>query len=252
MTVSGDLPPLAVRGWAIRSLVRCIGRSLRLLARREVCQPTDRLGELLRFDDGSHSHVYRETTLTNTPTDQPVVLVVAFRLRGVRVEATPYSAQSLLNTPLFIGFPGFRSKLWLTHDDQGRYRGFYQWDGAARGPCVCPGPVVGAGDGEPTGRRFATSSCRVSAGTSCSPTPPSWTRCRAMKREVVAARLGRETRWLIRSSWSALPARPVSRSALKAARSRRRLRSLAPQSESIRPSRALTSTPPRAASAGWA
>ena len=29
-----------------------------------------------------------------------------------------------------MGFPGFVSKLWLAHDERGRYRGIYQWDGA--------------------------------------------------------------------------------------------------------------------------
>ena len=39
-----------------------------------------------------------------------------------------FRAESLLNTPLFVGFPGFVSKLWLTHDERGRYRGVYEWD----------------------------------------------------------------------------------------------------------------------------
>jgi len=38
----------------------------------------------------------------------------------------------LLNTPLFAGFPGFCSKLWLAADERGRYRGFYEWDDAGR------------------------------------------------------------------------------------------------------------------------
>jgi hypothetical protein len=29
-----------------------------------------------------------------------------------------FRAESLLNTPLFVGFPGFVSKLWLAHDEQ--------------------------------------------------------------------------------------------------------------------------------------
>ncbi len=40
--------------------------------------------------------------------------------------------ESILNTPLFVGFPGFVSKLWLAHDDRGRYRGLYEWDGTER------------------------------------------------------------------------------------------------------------------------
>src|SRR5690606_35944597 len=43
-----------------------------------------------------------------------------------------FRAESLLNTPLFVGFPGFVSKLWVAHDDRDRYRGIYQWDGTDR------------------------------------------------------------------------------------------------------------------------
>jgi hypothetical protein len=58
------------------------------------------------------------------------VLVVAFRLRAVRGRGhTLFRRESLLNTPLFAGFPGFVSKLWLADDERGRYRGLYEWDG---------------------------------------------------------------------------------------------------------------------------
>ena len=43
-----------------------------------------------------------------------------------------FRAESILNTPLFVGFPGFRSKLWMAHDQQGVYRGLYEWDGPQR------------------------------------------------------------------------------------------------------------------------
>jgi hypothetical protein len=38
--------------------------------------------------------------------------------------------ESLFNTPLFVGFPGFVSKLWVAHDSNDIYRGVYEWDGA--------------------------------------------------------------------------------------------------------------------------
>ena len=70
--------------------------------------------------------------MMQTPTHPPV-LVVAFRLRWVRGRGHAlFRAESLLNTPLFVGFPGFVSKLWLAHDENGAYRGFYQWNGATR------------------------------------------------------------------------------------------------------------------------
>jgi hypothetical protein len=41
-----------------------------------------------------------------------------------------FRIESLANTLLFAGFPGFRSKLWLTDEQTGIYRGVYQWDDA--------------------------------------------------------------------------------------------------------------------------
>jgi hypothetical protein len=81
------------------------------------------------FADGTCGRVYRETVVSRVPSD-PCVLVVGFRLRGVRGRGHAwFRAESILNTPLFVGFPGFGSKLWLAHDRRGRYRGVYEWDG---------------------------------------------------------------------------------------------------------------------------
>src|SRR5690606_20954361 len=56
-----------------------------------------------------------------------------FRLRAVRGPAhTLFRWESEFNTPLFAGFPGFVSKLWMAHDDRDRYRGVYEWDGPER------------------------------------------------------------------------------------------------------------------------
>jgi hypothetical protein len=117
--------------YAMTSLCRCVFMTGVLLSRRAIRQPKARLGEVLRFGDGSGGRIYRETAVRNAPTDAPVVLVVAFRLRWVRGWGHAlFRAESLLNTPLFVGFPGFVSKLWLAHDDNGVYRGFYQWNDA--------------------------------------------------------------------------------------------------------------------------
>jgi hypothetical protein len=72
------------------------------------------LGRGLRFGDGSGGRIYRETIVQKATVDAPVVLVVAFRLRWVRGRGHAlFRAESLLNTPLFVGFPGFVSKLRL-------------------------------------------------------------------------------------------------------------------------------------------
>jgi hypothetical protein len=104
-----------------------------MLARRRVHLPRGNVGRVLRFADGSTTRVYRETAVDRSSPTSPCVLVVAFRLRLVRgVVHRLFEAESLLNTPLFVGFPGYVSKLWCAHDSSGVYRGLYEWDGPQR------------------------------------------------------------------------------------------------------------------------
>jgi hypothetical protein len=121
--------PLPV-GKAVGAVTRCVGRTARLLARQQIHLPTEHVGMRLRFADGTSSWVYRETVTDRADVADPCVLVVEFRLRAVRGRGhTAFRWISLLNTPLFVGFPGFVSKLWMAHDNHGVYRGLYEWDG---------------------------------------------------------------------------------------------------------------------------
>jgi hypothetical protein len=127
-----EKPPLRYLA-ALWALIGCVLRTGRLLAGHQLHLPAEHVGLRLRFADGSTGRVYRETVAEHGPVREPCVLVVEFRLRGVRGWGhAAFRAESLLNTPLFAGFPGFVSKLWLANDEQGRYRGLYQWDGARR------------------------------------------------------------------------------------------------------------------------
>jgi hypothetical protein len=100
-----------------------------LLARGRIHLPREHVGLRLHFADGTSSWVYRETVVDRSMTSHPCVLVVEFRLRAVRGWGHAFFRPlSLLNTPLFVGFPGFVSKLWLANDDNGVYRGLYEWD----------------------------------------------------------------------------------------------------------------------------
>jgi hypothetical protein len=88
---------------------------------------------VLTFADGTSARVYRETVVPHLHVEEPCALVVEFRLRWIRGRAHAwFRAESLLNTPLFVGFPGFVSKLWLAHDQHGFYRGVYEWDSPLR------------------------------------------------------------------------------------------------------------------------
>jgi len=103
-----------------------------MLARGKLQWPRENLGRMLRFTDGTSARVFRETTVARTP-EAPCFLAVSFRLKLVRGGAHAwFETESILNTPLFVGFPGFTSKLWLGHDGNELYRGLYEWDGAER------------------------------------------------------------------------------------------------------------------------
>ena len=127
-----DQPPLRYAA-ALRALAGCVVCTARLLWRHRVHLPAELVGTRLRFADGTSARVYRGTIVGRGVAEDPCVLVVEFRLRLVRGPAhAAFRSESLLNTPLFVGFPGFASKLWLAHDERGRYRGVYEWDGPQR------------------------------------------------------------------------------------------------------------------------
>jgi hypothetical protein len=110
-------------------------RSAALLSRRQLRSPPSWRAHPIAFADGTVSWVFRETVRRGTDTRRPALLVVRFRLRLARRSALLHACfrvESVLHTPLFAGFPGFRSKLWLTDQRTGVYRGVYEWDGADR------------------------------------------------------------------------------------------------------------------------
>ena len=125
-------PPLAYLA-ALSAVTGCAASTARLLWRHRLHLPRGHVGMRLRFADGTSARVYRETVVDRHATGDPCVLVVGFRLRAVRGWGhAAFRAESLLNTPLFAGFPGLVSKLWLADDQRGRYRGLYEWDGPRR------------------------------------------------------------------------------------------------------------------------
>ena len=129
-TVDQTPLPLDRALWALAGSIRA---SAVLLTRGVVHLPHRHLGKELTFADGTSARIYRETVVNVASVDDPCVLVVEFRLHGVHGRGHAlFRAESLLNTPLFVGFPGFVSKLWLAHDGHGVYRGLYEWDGPQR------------------------------------------------------------------------------------------------------------------------
>lgn len=129
MEIVYERPPLPYPT-ALRALAGCCASTARLLRHHRLRLPARWVGTHLHFADGTSARVYRETVADRGATLDPCVLVVEFRLRAVRGRGhAAFRRESLLNTPLFAGFPGFVSKLWLADDERGRYRGLYEWDG---------------------------------------------------------------------------------------------------------------------------
>ena len=133
---SSTIPPDAVRPLrvpvALGRLARCAATTALLIARGRLHQPRTNIGRRVAFADGTHALVYRETIVDRPPLGEPVVLIVEFRMRllnGRRGQAY-FRFVSRLNTPLFAGFPGFATKLWMAADEEGKYRGLYEWDDA--------------------------------------------------------------------------------------------------------------------------
>ena len=86
----------------------------------------------LRFADTTSARVFRETVVDCDPPEDPCLLVVEFRLQVHRGRwHSLFLWECILNTPLFVGFPGLVSKLWLDRDERDRYRGLYEWNDAA-------------------------------------------------------------------------------------------------------------------------
>ncbi|WP_174722400.1 hypothetical protein, partial [Cryobacterium cryoconiti] len=128
------LPKPPADPWpTVKNLTRSVAATTALLARGRVHLPRPNVGRRLPFTDGSEAVVYRETVVDRGPTRRPAVLLVSFRLLYVRGRGHDlFRAESILNTPLFVGFPGYVSKLWLGNDQNGVYRGIYEWDGPVR------------------------------------------------------------------------------------------------------------------------
>jgi hypothetical protein len=100
--------------------------------RNQVALPRGKVGTTVAFADGSRSMIYRETTMRERRDDGLVLLVVRFRLRLIgtnRLAHWLFRLESLFNTLLFAAHPGFETKLWLTDQDTGYYRGIYEWRG---------------------------------------------------------------------------------------------------------------------------
>ena len=157
---------------ALRALARCVATTAVLLARRRIHLPRGARGHAPAV---RRRHARPGSTGRRSSTGRRRATRACWWSSSgcARCAAgvTPCSAaESLLNTPLFVGFPGFVSKLWLAHDEHGVYRGLYEWDGPARGRGTTRAPSGGCS-------RWCA--CRARSTTAC---------CPGLRRDDAAAR----------------------------------------------------------------
>lgn len=121
------------RGDVARQALHCVGRVAGLLARRELHLHHDRIGDTVALADGRRFVIYRESSSSEPCAGEPVTMAMWFRLRGVppgaRVRAFLFERESILNTALYAGFEGYRTKLWTVDHATNDYAGFYNWTG---------------------------------------------------------------------------------------------------------------------------
>lgn len=118
----------------VRAMGASIAQTARLLAAGRLSSPAGHVGRRLRFADGTEALVFRETLLAARTAD-PCILVVRFKLRllgRARAGHAAFRRECVLHLPMFAGFEGFRSKLWLWCPAACEYRGLYEWDGPKR------------------------------------------------------------------------------------------------------------------------
>lgn len=91
--------------------------------------PTQRIGEIVTDEEGRQFTIFREVVVDPSK-DQPehpgAMLILHFRVTNMSPEQN--RLYSLLPLPLYIGDPGFRSKLFTINGEE--CQSIYEWDTA--------------------------------------------------------------------------------------------------------------------------
>jgi hypothetical protein len=115
-------------------LLRCAGRVVRLLWARRLHIDSTWMTSAARLPDGREFSVFRQTTCDGEVPGGDVTLAVWFHLRylppGARFRRWLFERESILNTILYAGAPGYRIKLWMVDPATCDYAGLYAWHGA--------------------------------------------------------------------------------------------------------------------------
>lgn len=92
----------------------------------------NRLGKRFKAPNGKVYQVFRETFSDKVYKKKEVTLIVAFRLKFIGSNSFfhwLFQRLCLLDTPLWVGFPGFKEKFWMVEPKTKDYLGIYKYEG---------------------------------------------------------------------------------------------------------------------------
>jgi hypothetical protein len=117
-----------------RQMARCAVETLELGVKGRLHIRRPPVVDRARLPDGRWFEVFRQTTCDHDGESEILTLAVWFHLRaipsGARVRRWLFERESILNTILYAGFAGYRTKLWMVDPVSCDYAGLYEWDGA--------------------------------------------------------------------------------------------------------------------------
>mgnify|MGYP001824571349 CR=1 FL=1 len=115
------LPPVC----ALVAVLRMLTGRLRLESRY--------VGSIVVMEDGQRFRVFRHLSLSgNEEREQgaPASAILVVRFKFARLSQALNRWLSLIPVPLIGGYPGFRQKLWMVHEETGYWQGVYEWESA--------------------------------------------------------------------------------------------------------------------------
>jgi hypothetical protein len=126
-------PTIGLGAW-----IRSLPTAATTIARGEIRNVDDRLGQALAMSDGRTYVPFRNTIRITPPAPSavtgahPAVLQARFHLEPLRSDRARlhafFRAVCISTTPFFVGLPGFRSKFWMVDPATGDFAGLYEWD----------------------------------------------------------------------------------------------------------------------------
>ncbi len=99
---------------------------------RSLYQSRRRLNKIYSLEKTGDYKIFRETVSRKDLDDQPVILIVGFRLKMIK--SSPllhrfFQRVCVLTTPFWSGLAGFKIKLWMVNRETKDYLGVYEWLG---------------------------------------------------------------------------------------------------------------------------